>query len=113
MTKSYSMTAKLQSDRGFTLLELLIVLSVLTIFLFSSTLPAHVFLYRDTQDNIIHTQTKVLFRRKGESVNLDASIERYAAVRFNEKGNVTVAQTLRFNDYQKIIILLGPGRMHE
>jgi prepilin-type N-terminal cleavage/methylation domain-containing protein len=101
------------SAKGFTLLELLIVLSILTLFTFSSAIPLNLFIYRITQDRIIHTQTKALFRRAGDTMNLDEKIEHYAAVRFNEKGNVATAQTLRFGGNRKIVILLGPGRIHE
>jgi prepilin-type N-terminal cleavage/methylation domain-containing protein len=113
MMKSYSTAGRHPSDKGFTLLELLIVLSILTLFSVSSAVPANVFLYLTTQDRIIHTQTKVLFRRRGEMMKLDALIEHYAEVRFNEKGNVLNAQTLRFDGNRKIVILLGPGRIHE
>ena len=113
MMKSYLTTAKLQSARGFTLLEMLIVLSILTLFTFSSAIPAAVFQFRITQDRIIHTQTKALFNRKGETMTLDANIEHYSAVRFNEKGNALTAQTLNFISHKKIVILLGPGRIHE
>jgi prepilin-type N-terminal cleavage/methylation domain-containing protein len=111
--KSYLTAARHPSAKGFTLLELLIVLTILTLFTFSSVIPINLFLYRITQDQIIHTQTKALFRRAGDTIPLDAQIEHYAAVRFNEKGNSVTAQTLRFNNNRRIVILLGPGRIHE
>lgn len=94
-------------------MEMLVVLSILTLFTFASVIPVTVFQYRVTQDRIIHTQTKALFNRKGETMKMDANIEHYAQVRFNEKGNVLTAQTLRFGGMRKIVILLGPGRIHE
>ncbi|MGB7594629.1 MAG: type II secretion system protein [Erysipelotrichaceae bacterium] len=113
MMKSYSTAARHPCANGFTLLELLIVLAVLTLVAFGAAIPNNVFLYRDTQDRIVHTQTIALFKRAGETMKLDASIEHYAPVRFNEKGNVLSAQTLRFIGNRKIVILLGPGRIHE
>jgi len=113
MMKSYSTAARHPYAKGFTLLELLIVLAILTLISFGAVLPTDLFLYRNTQDMIIHTQTKALFRRAGETMKLDSSIEHYAPIRFNAKGNVLSAQTLRFTGNRKIVIMLGPGRIHE
>jgi hypothetical protein len=40
-------------------------------------------------------------------------IEYFDEVRFNGKGNVNVAQTLRFKNKRKIVLMLGPGRQHD
>lgn len=113
MTKLCWMMGKQLYAKGFSLLELMIVVSIISVFLISGAIPTAMFLYQDTQDRIVHTQTIALFSRKGKTVLLDDRIERFDVLRFNAKGNVTVAQTLRFKGRRKIVIMLGPGRSHE
>jgi prepilin-type N-terminal cleavage/methylation domain-containing protein len=99
--------------RGFTLLECLLALCLLSIFPMASPMLSDIFLYRSTEDEIIHTQTTALFLRVKQIAHIDGKIEYFDEVRFNEKGNVSVAQTLRFKDDRKIVIMLGPGRLHD
>jgi hypothetical protein len=72
-----------------------------------------IFLYRSTEDEIVHTQTKALFLRTTQTAYIDEKIEYFDEVRFNGKGNVNVAQTLRFKNKRKIVLMLGPGRQHD
>ncbi len=113
MMKSYWMADRRPYANGFTFLELMLVMALLSGFALTSSIPWRVFLYRATQDQIVHTQTITLFRREGDEVVLDAGIERFTDLWFNAKGNVTYAQTLRFPCNRKIVMLLGPGRFHE
>jgi prepilin-type N-terminal cleavage/methylation domain-containing protein len=107
------MMDKRHYDKGFTLLESMLVMAILSVFLLSGSLATDMFLYRDTQSNLVHTQTSALFRRVSGVVTLDNRIERYDEVKFNAKGNSSIAQTLLFADGKKIVIMLGPGRIHE
>jgi prepilin-type N-terminal cleavage/methylation domain-containing protein len=107
------MMDKLHCAKGFTLLECLLVLCLLSIFPISGPILGDIFLYRSTEDEIVHTQTTSLFLRTEQSAHIDEKIEHFDEVRFNEKGNVSVAQTLRFKNNRKIVIMLGPGRQHD
>jgi len=92
---------------------MLIVLSILSAFSFSGILVYRNYIVEMTQSQLIHEQQIALSLRQRKNVDLDPMIERFAEVWFNAKGNVNTAQTLRFGATSKLVIQLGPGRMHE
>lgn len=104
---------KPQFDKGFTLIETLLVLLLLSVLSSGSGKTIQMFLYQDTQNLLVHSQTIAIFHRKSKEVNLDPKIERFSEVWFNAKGNVNTAQTLVFENGQEIVIGIGPGRIHE
>lgn len=95
------------------MIEMLIVLSILSAFSFSGIIVYRNYIVEMTQTQLVHDQQLALSLRKHQDVDLEPTIERFSEVWFNAKGNVNTAQTLRFGATSKLIIQLGPGRMHE
>lgn len=92
---------------------MLIVLSILSAFSFSGILIYRNYIIEMTQSRLVHDQQIALSMRQRQNVELDPTIERFSEVWFNAKGNVNTAQTIRFGVTSKLVIQLGPGRMHE
>ncbi len=94
------------SNKGFTLLEMLIVLSIVCLF-FTITLFHRTSIdedYYSFSSKYLYLQSEAM--RKAEKV----SLEDYD-IYFNSKGNVNRAQTLSFSNFKKIIVELGGGRL--
>ncbi|MHC1736189.1 MAG: prepilin-type N-terminal cleavage/methylation domain-containing protein [Erysipelotrichaceae bacterium] len=111
--KSWSTMDKPQSGKGFTLIEMMLVLLLLSVLGSGVAKPVRSFLYQETQNGIIHAQTTALFLRESTRFRLDPRIECFNDVSFNAKGNVNTAQTLVFDNGREIVIGIGPGRIHE
>ena len=104
---------KPRSDKGFTLIEMMLVFLLLSVFGSSVAKPVRAFLYQETQNKIIHAQTTALFLRTTTRLRLDPGIDCFNDVFFNAKGNVNTAQTLTFANGREIVIGIGTGRIHD
>jgi len=104
---------KPRSGKGFTLIETMLVLFLLSVLGSGVAKPVQSFLYHETQNGIVHAQTTALFLRSTTRFRMDPRIECFSEVFFNAKGNVNTAQTLVFDNGREIVIGIGPGRIHE
>ncbi len=97
---------KLALNKGFTLLEMLIVLSIVCL-LFTITLTSKTHIdedYYSFSSKYLYLQSEAM--RKAEKISIDDY-----DIYFNTKGNVNRAQTLTFSNFKKIIVELGGGRL--
>ena len=94
------------SNKGFSLLEMCVVLFVISVFMM--LLPTNVHTleteYYAFMDKYLYLQSTAM--KQAESI----SFEEYN-VRFNQKGNVNQAKTIYFKNERSIIVELGGGRL--
>lgn len=104
--------AKLRSNNGFTLIEVLVVM--ITVFGTGSLLinPKSLKPHNSQAfiSSIIHTQYMALYQKR--STQLESNILTEFPIQFNEKGNINMGQTIAFGT-KRVILMLGTGRIHE
>lgn len=120
--KSSLKTVKLKSTKGYTLVEMILVLFILIMLQTLSTglmkvdrLNAFI-LHKQTIDTLIHSQYLALKTHRNTTVLIDKRIESFSEIYFNGRGAANTAQTLKifgFNKTYKITIQLGAGRFSE
>lgn len=100
-------------NRGFTLIEMMIVLMIVSMSTISLSLVFKPFTISDDvlfSDYLKHTQIKALATATKQIVETDHS--NVSKLSFNELGNVNMAQTITLSS-KKIVIQLGMGRYIE
>ncbi len=94
------------SNKGFSLLEMCVVLFAISVFMM--LLPTNVHTleteYYAFEDKYLYLQSTAM--KQAASI----SFEEYN-VRFNQKGNVNQAKTIYFKNERSIIVELGGGRL--
>ena len=94
------------SNKGFSLLEMCVVLFVISVFMM--LLPTNIHSleteYYAFVDKYLYLQSTAM--KQATSI----SFEEYD-VRFNQKGNVNQAKTIYFKNERSIIVELGGGRL--
>lgn len=107
--------ARLSHPKGFTLIELLLAMSLMTS-LSLVMIPLHIDTTRSDKEllisSIIQTQYTALRDhsfRKFESPRIKPEFP----IEFTGKGMTNQAQTIGFENNGHIVIMLGPGRIHE
>ena len=122
MKKSLLKTVKLKSAKGYTLIEMILVLFILIMLqtLTSGLMKADrlnsYILHKQTLDTLVHTQFLALKAHRNRTVLIDKQIESFSEIYFNGRGAVNTAQTLKIYGLSKtfkITIQLGAGRISE
>ncbi|MBF1084887.1 MAG: prepilin-type N-terminal cleavage/methylation domain-containing protein [Solobacterium sp.] len=94
------------SNKGFSLLEMCVVLFVISVFMM--LLPTNIHSleteYYAFVDKYLYLQSTAMKQA------ISISFEEYN-VRFNQKGNVNQAKTIYFKNEHTIIVELGGGRL--
>ncbi len=122
MKKSLSKTVKLKSAKGYTLIEMVIVLFILIMLqtLFAGLIKMERFnafiFHKQTLNLLVHTQYIALKTHRNKTVIIDQRIESFSEIYFNGRGAVNTAQTLKIFSVEKtykITLQLGAGRINE
>lgn len=94
------------SNKGFSLLEMCVVLFVISIFMMLLPMNMHMpeTEYYGFVDEYLYLQSTAM--KQAKSISFDAY-----GVSFNQKGNVNQAKTIRFKNERTIIVELGGGRL--
>ena len=94
------------SNKGFSLLEMCVVLFVISIFMM--LLPTSIHIpgteYYAFVDKYLYLQSTAM--KQATSISFDEY-----DIRFNQKGNVSQAKTIYFKNEHTIIVELGGGRL--
>ncbi|MEA5018210.1 MAG: type II secretion system protein [Erysipelotrichaceae bacterium] len=106
--------AKLKSNSGYTLTEMLIVLLVLGFMILTTPiLTNYDFAINDFFNEYAYTQFKAIKDIKSFEIK-NSYISNYHPISFNNKGNINISQTILLNGKNKNIkltLLLGSGRL--
>ena len=106
--------AKLKSNKGYTLIEMLIVLLVMSLMiLITPVLTSYDFAINDFFNEYTYAQFKAIKDVKSYELK-NIHITNHYPISFNTKGNINISQTILLNGKNKKIkltLLLGSGRL--
>lgn len=103
---------KLSSNKGFSIVETLIVMMVLALFTALTIRPFQNELTqsKDFQNQIIHTRFDALLLH--QTLIVESQVFTEYPIRFNASGNINMGQTVEFLR-TKVILQIGTGRCYE
>jgi len=104
--------ARLQSNRGSALIELIIVILVMSVMSTMMLVPSKSDLLsvQDFQSLVIHTHFNAMLHH--QTITVDGPIVTDYAIRFNALGHVNMGQTIRIG-HRDLVVLITSGRIRE